>query len=109
MPPAELLELLGDEYAREVLQTISDEPLSGQEIADAAEVSNATAYRRLESLERAGLVEGETVIDADGHHYKRYRTVLESASLRIGSEGLSVRVRTDGDNRSGDGPIPVPR
>lgn len=96
----ELLELLGDQYARQVLQAVADEPRAGQEIAEATGISTPTVYRRLDELEEAGFVESEMVFDADGHHYQVYRSVLEGADLRFGREGLTVSVRTDDGDRS---------
>lgn len=99
----ELLELLGDEYARAVLRTIADEPKAGQEIAEETDASAPTVYRRLEELETAGLVEAEMVFDDRGHHYRQFRAVFESANLRFDGEGVSVSVRTgegEGASRS---------
>ena len=89
---AELLELLGDEYTRRVLQTVVEQPRSGSEVTEAADVSKATAYRRLDALEEAGLVVSETVFDPDGHHHERYRAVVESIELSVGTEGLTAEL-----------------
>ncbi|MXV61008.1 helix-turn-helix domain-containing protein [Natronorubrum sp. JWXQ-INN-674] len=97
LPSEELLELLGDRYARRVLQTIHEEPMAAQQIAEAVEIeiSKPTVYRRLDQLERAGLVASETLFDAGGNHYRRYRAILESVTLRVGADGLTASVRTD--------------
>ena len=60
---------------------VSDEPRTGSEVVEAADVSKATAYRRLNDLQEAGLVETELVIDPDGHHHERYHAVLERIEL----------------------------
>lgn len=92
--PEELLAVLGDEYARQVLEAIADEPKSGGEIADALPHSRATVYRRLNDLEEAGLVTASTTLCPDGHHHKEYRPTLDS--IRVGvREGLSMSVTTD--------------
>jgi DNA-binding transcriptional ArsR family regulator len=92
--PEELLTLLGDEHARQVLEAIADEPKSGGEIADALPLSRATVYRRLNDLEAAGLVAASTAICPDGHHHKEYRPALDS--VRVGVRGgLSVSVAAD--------------
>jgi DNA-binding transcriptional ArsR family regulator len=77
----QLFELLGDSYTRRVLEAVSDEPRTGSEVVEAADVSKATAYRRLNDLQEAGLVETELVIDPDGHHHERYHAVLERIEL----------------------------
>jgi len=67
----ELLDLLGDEYTRRVLESLVEQPRTGSEVVDAADVSKATAYRRLEELEAAGLVETTLRVDAGGYHCKQ--------------------------------------
>ncbi|MEF8783860.1 MAG: winged helix-turn-helix domain-containing protein [Haloarculaceae archaeon] len=91
----ELLELLGDEYTRCVLRAVTDRPRTGPEIADAADVSKATVYRRLERLEEADLVVSTQKLDPDGHHCKEFHAVVTGIDFEFGQGGLSVSVRTD--------------
>ena len=88
----ELLELLGDEYTRKVLQSIVSEPKSGSEVVEDAAVSKATAYRRLETLQEAGLVESRTVFDPDGHHHEQFQAVIDGVTVEIEDEGLSADI-----------------
>jgi len=97
--PAELLELLGDEYTREVLGAVSEKPRSGREVAEATSVSKPTAFRRLNRLEEAGLVAVETQLDPDGHHHKQFRAVLEGATVRLDDDGLGMDVRVERGDR----------
>ncbi|MFT4947774.1 MAG: putative transcriptional regulator, partial [Natronomonas sp.] len=78
-----LLELLGDEYTRRVLAAVTEQPRCGNEVIDAADVSKATAYRRLGELEEAGLVDSEMVFDPDGHHHERFHAVVESIDIEL--------------------------
>ncbi|MDQ2049314.1 winged helix-turn-helix domain-containing protein [Natronolimnohabitans sp. A-GB9] len=91
----ELLELLGDRYARRILLAIHEETLSAQRLAETTGISEPTIYRRLERLEQLGLVTSELLLDAGGNHYKQYRAVLERVTLRFDGDGLVVSVRTD--------------
>lgn len=86
--PAELLDLLGDEYTRRVLAAVADKPRTGREIIDATEVSKATVYRRLDDLQAAGLVESELRIDPNGHHCEQFFAVFERAGLACASEAF---------------------
>ncbi len=86
----ELLELLGDEYTRRVLETVAEEPRTGREIIEKADVSKATAYRRLDELSEAGLVTSRIHIDPDGHHCKQFSAVLERATLELASESFET-------------------
>lgn len=86
----ELLELLGDEYTSRILETIVEQPRTGREIVDAADVSKATAYRRLERLEGAGIVGSTMKVDEDGHHCKRFHASVQSIRVGFGEDGLTV-------------------
>ncbi|WP_276257941.1 ArsR/SmtB family transcription factor [Haloglomus litoreum] len=78
----ELLSLLGDEYAREILSTLGDQSLPAREIVDRSSVSRPTVYRRLDRLEEAGLVETTMSLHPDGHHRKEFRIVVDAVELR---------------------------
>jgi predicted ArsR family transcriptional regulator len=87
----ELFELFGDEYTRRVYDAITDRPRSGRAVAEAADVSRATAYRRLNDLRDAGLVRTEMMLCEDGHHKERFETVATSISLSLG-DGIEAMV-----------------
>lgn len=95
----ELLSLLGDEYARAVLEAIAQTPRPGREIVEETGFSKATVYRRLDSLEEAGLVASETVFDPDGHHRERFRATFEGATCRFGPEGIETTLHPAEDDR----------
>ncbi|WP_336327280.1 ArsR/SmtB family transcription factor [Halovenus sp. HT40] len=94
----DLLELLGDEYTRRVLAAVTEQPRSGSEVVEAADVSKATAYRRLGELEDAGLVDSEMVFDPDGHHHEQFYAIVESIDMEFGADGVSFTVRTAGSD-----------
>ncbi|MXV63940.1 helix-turn-helix domain-containing protein [Natronorubrum sp. JWXQ-INN-674] len=87
-----VLELLGDEYAREILRAVADRSRTAGEAAEVASVSEPTAYRHLHRLENAGLVTSQFVLDPNGHHYKRYSAAFEEAVLRFDGGEFSVDV-----------------
>lgn len=86
----ELLALLSDDHAREILQSVSSEALPAREIADRVDLSRPTVYRRLNRLESAGLVTMSMSYDPDGHHRKQYRTTLEEVVLSMDGGRLVV-------------------
>jgi predicted transcriptional regulator len=89
---SDLLELLGDEYTRRVLRAVTEQPRSGSEVVETADVSKATAYRRLDRLEAAGLIRSEMVFDPNGHHHEQFHAVVESIAVEFGSDGVSATV-----------------
>ena len=92
---AELLDLLGNEYTRRVYEAVADRPRSGRAVAEAADVSRATVYRRLNDLQDAGLVRTETVIGEDGHHRERFEAVAESLSVSLEGGAIEATVSVD--------------
>lgn len=80
---AELLDLFGDEHTRRVFEAVSERPRGGRAVAEAADVSRATAYRRLNDLRDAGLVTSELCIDDDGHHRERFEPTARHLSVSL--------------------------
>jgi predicted transcriptional regulator len=106
VPATEILELLGDEYTRRVLQAVVERPRTGREIIEAADVSKATAYRRLDELQEAGLVEAETKIDPDGHHRKQFCAVIERLDFEFSGPEFTATMQTE-SRESGRSPGPT--
>lgn len=88
----ELLDLFGDEYTRRVFEAVARQPRGGRAVASAADVSRATAYRRLNALRDAGLVDSQMAVDEDGHHRERFEAVAAafSVSLEDGSMDATI-------------------
>ncbi|WP_226021982.1 winged helix-turn-helix domain-containing protein [Halomicrobium salinisoli] len=66
-----VFEALADPDCRDILATL-DEPLPAQAVADACDLSQTSAYRKLERLADAGLLAEGTGVRADGHHVTTY-------------------------------------
>jgi DNA-binding transcriptional ArsR family regulator len=88
----EVLSLLSDEYARELLSVLSEESLSARELVDRLDMSRATVYRRLDRLESAGVLESSMRIDPDGHHRKCFQAVVERMQLMFDADGVMLEV-----------------
>ncbi|MFB6188248.1 MAG: winged helix-turn-helix domain-containing protein [Halapricum sp.] len=88
----ELLDLLGDEYTRRVFEAIAERPRTGRAVAEAADISRPTAYRRLNDLCDAGLARAEIEICEDGHHRERYVPLAESLSVSL-DDGIEAMVK----------------
>jgi len=88
----EVLSLLSDEYARELLSVLSEESLSARELVERLDMSRATIYRRLDRLESAGVLESSMCIDPDGHHRKCFQVVVARMQLMFESDGLTLEV-----------------
>jgi DNA-binding transcriptional ArsR family regulator len=89
-PPETILALLSDESARSMLAALRREPRSARALAEACGVSRATAYRRLDRLQAAGLVAERLAYDEDGHHRRTYRLAVDRVWLELGESGFAV-------------------
>ena len=96
----ELLALLDDEYARAILAELTTEPMSASELCTACDMSDPTAYRRLERLQEADLVAEQQTIDPDGHHYKRYVATVDEVSVTFEDGACEVTVTRSATNPS---------
>jgi len=88
----ELLALLDDEYARTILAALTTEPMSASELCIACEMSDPTAYRRLDRLQALDLVTERQVLDPDGHHYKEYVATVDDVSVTFADGDYEVSV-----------------
>ena len=105
--PTDLLALLNAEYTQSILETIRAEAKSARAIAEECGASRTTVYRRLNALEGAGFVDSTMTYDADGHHRTVFETTLETVSVDVTRDGLSVTVTTsDADRPSTRAPRP---
>ncbi|GAA0281102.1 ArsR/SmtB family transcription factor [Halobacterium noricense] len=83
--PAAVLDALTDPLCRRVLGC-AREPVTASEVADAADLSLSSTYRKLHTLSDAGLLETQTELREDGYHTTRYRATLEEATIRLGED-----------------------
>ena len=88
----ELLELLGDEYACEILRALEDGPLPARAIVEDRDMSRPTVYRRLDRLTEAGIVEARLRPERDGHHRQEFRLVVAEVEFEVGTDGIDGRV-----------------
>lgn len=78
-----VLEIIGDEYASDILDELSGGKRTANELVDVTGASKPTIYRRLGTLENAGLVTSGMVIDSDGHHKKQYHLTTDSITVEF--------------------------
>lgn len=102
-----LLELLGDEYTQRVLAAIGDSTRTGSELIERAGVSKATAYRRLDDLQEAGIVESSMRIDPEGHHCEQYELAISRLAISFGPGGFDVLVGSEESAQPGNQTVQV--
>jgi predicted transcriptional regulator len=78
----DVLDALHDPDCRTIVEHLT-EPMTAQEIADATDIPQSTAYRKLDLLSEATLVDEQTEIRSDGHHTTRYFVDVEEVVLSV--------------------------
>lgn len=94
-PAEELLSVFGDEYMCDILYALGDCPMAARELVEATGMSRPTAYRRLNRLTDAGLVEEKLQVASDGHHRTEFRLAVESVEFEVTPDGVCGLVRPD--------------
>lgn len=84
----EVLDLLSDDYAVEILGALDDSSATATELTDRCSGSKVTVYRRLNRLEAANLVRSRTRIRGDGNHCRVYQCVVRNVTISITDEGV---------------------
>ncbi|ELZ37199.1 transcriptional regulator [Halorubrum distributum JCM 10247] len=75
-----------------MFEAVSERPRGGRAVAEAAGVSRATAYRRLNELRDAGLVTSEHQISSDGHHRKQFAASARHLSISLDDGDIEAAV-----------------
>lgn len=88
--PEELLSLLGEDYTHDILAMTREEAVPAREIADRLDISRPTVYRRLNSLQEAGLVDTSLALHSEGHHRQQFRATVDEVSLSFEDGEITV-------------------
>lgn len=89
----DLLDLFEDATCRAILEATSGEALSAAEIVATCEVSTSSAYRKLNQLTDAGLLEERVRIRRSGNHTSEYVRNFEDVVISLGGdEGMVLCV-----------------
>jgi len=88
----EILDTIGDEYAREILAAVSMKARSAKELGEELDLSLPTVYRRIEILEEHDLITSRTLVADDGNHYQVYECNFDSTVIRLEDDEYDIRI-----------------
>lgn len=89
-----VVEALGDPVDRGILALLADKARPVKAIAEALDLSQPTAYRRINRLADDGVVYLErSGITEDGKRVDLYRSAIRTVHVTVTSDGLEVRFR----------------
>jgi predicted transcriptional regulator len=88
----DVLDTIGDDYARQILASLSRESRAAKDLAEECDISLPTVYRRLEQLEEQELVTSRTETDTDGNEFQLYECNFESTLISLDDDEYDVRI-----------------
>lgn len=89
----DLLALLGDEYACDILRALAEGPLPARDLIERHGMSRTTVYRRLDRLTDAGIVDSRLRPASDGHHRREFHLAVDEIEFQVGANGVDGAVR----------------
>ncbi|WP_255198398.1 winged helix-turn-helix domain-containing protein [Halorarius litoreus] len=95
-----VLDALDDPDCRRIIKTL-DQPMTASEISETCDIPRSTAYRKLELLSEASLVDERVEVRSDGHHTSRY--VVNFAAVTLGlDDDRDIEITVERPERSPD-------
>lgn len=96
----DVLDALDDPECRTIIEYI-EEPMTAKEISDGCDIPLSTAYRKLELLNDASLVEEQTELRVSGRHTARYALDFDAVHVVL-ADDRSLEVTVDHPERTPD-------
>lgn len=94
----DLLDALEDRDCRAILQATADESLSASELAEVCDLPLSTAYRKVDKLAEAGLLDEQIRLCTSGKHTSEYTLLVDSIELAVDPEnGVTVQISSSKD------------
>lgn len=75
-----VLAALDDPDCRRIVRQL-DEPMTASQISTACDIPSSTAYRKLDRLTDASILNEQTTIRTDGHHTSEYVLAFEEVTV----------------------------
>ena len=92
--PQNVLSALDDDGCRAILEATSDEALTATELADQCDIPTSTAYRKVEKLTDADLVDEQVRINTSGKHATEYHRSFDDIVVSVSeTDGIEVNLR----------------
>ncbi|WP_254763176.1 winged helix-turn-helix domain-containing protein [Natrinema marinum] len=102
--PQAVLAALDDDACRCILEATSEESLTATEVSEQCDIPMSTAYRKVEMLTEADLVEETVRINTSGKHATEYRKNFDDVLVSVADGGLEIEMtKPDANSESGFG------
>lgn len=87
-----VLAALDDDACRAILEAASEEAMTATELSERCDIPMSTAYRKVEKLTEAELVEERVRINTTGKHATEYRKNFDDVRVSIGDGDVEVEL-----------------
>ncbi len=87
-----ILEMLADNYCKQILQTIMDKPKSVMDITSETRIPVSTVYRRIQLLQDNKIVSISGTISDDGKKYFLYRSKIRSVLIAYDCDFTKIEI-----------------
>lgn len=92
----DVLGALADPATRAILRQVAEQPRSTLEVADRCDLSPSTAYRKVDLLVTAGLLEERIEIDTGGHHATVYSLAVSAVQVSLADGSVTLEPAVPG-------------
>ncbi|WP_226005490.1 winged helix-turn-helix domain-containing protein [Natrinema salinisoli] len=102
--PQAVLTALDDDACRAILEATTEESLTATEVSEQCDIPMSTAYRKVELLTEADLVEEQVRINTSGKHATEYRKCFDDVLVSIDDGNIEIEMTTpdaDADTDAG--------
>ncbi|SDK01142.1 winged helix-turn-helix domain-containing protein [Natronorubrum texcoconense] len=87
-----VLGALDDDACRAILEATDDESLTATELSEQCEIPMSTAYRKVEKLTEADLVEERVRINTSGKHATEYRKCFDDVLVSVDDGDIAIEM-----------------
>lgn len=87
-----LLLAIDDDDCREILRAVEAEPKAVKELSEECDVPLSTAYRKINRLHEAGLIEEKVRLSGSGNHTNVYEQNFDGALITLSDGEFDVEL-----------------
>jgi len=88
----EILEILADQYCRDIIEITMEKPKSAIEIATYSKIPISTVYRRLQTLHDSKLLAISGMISDDGKKFFLYKSKIKSICVNYDENQVQIEM-----------------
>lgn len=86
--PEKVLNAMSDPHSRAILAVTAKDPVAVDEIVEHCSMSTATAYRKVNRLVEAGLLEETVCVRPEGTNFRKFALRIETVHVTLTEDGF---------------------